>query len=212
MPLITHLDTPKGGHLAVWHYEEDADFFRERIIFNAYDEAQLQAISHPSKQREWLASRYLVRFLVDLPEAIHMEKDEYGKPRLLNVPGFVSLSHCKDYAAAIYHPTHRVGVDVEPHAETVQRIAHKFLFAHELERIEGPDKLEHLLLYWSAKETLYKLHGKKSLAFRERILIDSFKPGESGELRGKVIDSEGLEDVTIPYKRFDWGYLTWAVV
>jgi hypothetical protein len=50
------------------------------------------------------------------------------------------------------------------------------------------------------------------MAFRDRILIDTFKPGDSGELRGKVIDSEGLEDVTIAYRRFDWGYLTWAVV
>ncbi len=212
MPLTLHHKFQDGAGLAVWRYDEEEDFFAEKIRFNDYDKEQLSAISHPSKRREWLASRYLVRFLIDIPEPIQLEKDPFGKPRLVNVPGFMSLSHCKDYAAAIYHPLKRVGVDVEPFAPTVLKIAQKFLFPHELEALEEETKLQSLLIYWSAKETLYKMHGEKGLAFRERILIDPFEPDAAGMLHGKVTEYPEMDSVDIHYEAHDWGYLTWAIL
>jgi phosphopantetheinyl transferase len=212
LPLVVHHEFEEGGGLAVWRYDEPSDFFQERIIFNAYDEAQLASISHPDKQREWLASRYMVRFLVGHPEAIEMDKDEFGRPRLRNVSGYVSLSHCKQYASAIYHPKKRVGVDVEPYGPTVKKIAHKFLFPKELKHIEGPNELDFMLLYWSAKETLYKLHGKKGLAFRERILIAPFQIEDQGLMCGRVTEVPEMQQVDIRFEKQDWGYLTWALL
>ena len=81
-----------------------------------------------------------------------------GKPTL---PGWhISVSHTRGFAALILSDSQEVAVDIEYQSDRVGRIAKKFI------RDDEPvTSIEDMLLLWSAKETLYKLHSSAHLQY-----------------------------------------------
>lgn len=136
----------------------------------------------PSNQS--LTARLVVNSL--LGNDIEITKDETGKPIAKNAKHHISLSHSKTLAAAIVSEQHQVGIDIETIHPRIERIAHKFLTEEELEAITT-NKIETLLLYWSAKEALYKLYAKKQLEFTTQLIVQPFQLQQSGVLKGSII-------------------------
>lgn len=71
--------------------------------------------------------------------------------------GFVALSHSATHAAAAFHPTRPVGIDVEGPRNQFARVAAKFVAPEE----EGLN----LRALWGLKEALYKAIGLPGLHF-----------------------------------------------
>lgn len=86
--------------------------------------------------------------------------EESGKPTLDG--WYVSISHTKGYAAALLSRKHEVGIDIEYTSDRVSRIASRFLRADE-----QPQTVAEQLVYWSAKETMYKLYSEDKLEFQQ---------------------------------------------
>lgn len=128
---------------------------------------------HPKKRLEYLGSRTLIEQMcqsLNIPfHGIH--KDEFGKPHLINSNFHVAISHSYPMIACAIHPISACGIDIESKRPQLLKIKHKFLNPKELERC-GED-LEKLCLHWSAKEALYKIHGRKNLIFAEQLEIIS---------------------------------------
>lgn len=127
---------------------------------------------HPHKKAEYLASRILMNKLCKYSNVSYggIRKDEHGKPHLKSESDFISISHSYPYIACMLDKQKHCGIDIELPRPQLLRIKRKFLSEQELAQV-GED-LKLLCQYWSAKEALYKIHGRKSLAFSENIFIE----------------------------------------
>jgi phosphopantetheine--protein transferase-like protein len=169
MSFFIKKEMPSKGQLGIWRIEEEERFFKNELPLSSANEANL-AKKHPSRRLEWLAGRYLLH---EMSEGKPCQVDEYGKPFLENSPYHVSISHSGDLASVVMN--HKsVGVDIQKITTKIQRIARKFMRAEEMDSLEKGTELEHLHVYWGAKEALYKAYGKKQLDFREHLHVKPF--------------------------------------
>ena len=66
----------------------------------------------------------------------------------------------------------------------------------------GSDIVKHCI-YWCAKESLVKIHGKKDLIFAENLKIDSFTKQKEGELIGRIIVKTYETAIPLQYFVYD---------
>ncbi|WP_159471923.1 4'-phosphopantetheinyl transferase superfamily protein [Dyadobacter sp. 3J3] len=178
MPLVHSEKIEETSTLLLWKLIETESELHESLG-SSYNLDDLETISHPQKRREWLASRILIKILVEqfgfLYEGTH--KDEHGKAFLVNNASHISLTHTFDYVAAVINASAPVGIDMEKTDFKLQRTSGKFLSAPEFE--QANNHLEVLCMYWCAKEAIYKLYGKKKISFKNSIYIKPFDKSQS---------------------------------
>lgn len=165
---------------------------------------EIAGISKPAAQSQ--AARIAANLAAE--RELQILKNELGKPLVENVALNVSLSHSKFWAAAAVSSQFQVGIDVETLESRIERIAHKFLLPLELESIQD-NRIETLSLYWSAKESLYKLYSFKQIDFAQQLRIEPFELQREGLITASIIVAEqSLHDLKIAYKFFDNHVLT----
>ena len=80
-----------------------------------------------------------------------------------------------------------------------------------LSQLKPDEKIEKLILYWSAKEALYKLYGKGEIAFTTQLLIEPFNLSLQGELKAAITGIETpIEKLTVHYRFFNDHVLTYV--
>lgn len=223
MPLHTITPLPGGPLLGLWHLTElPADLWLLLADAPAYAPL-LPARADGPRQAQWLAGRVLVQHLLAEAGAplVPLRNDETGRP-FLTGPGpqlAVSLSHSGEWVAALLAaPGTALGIDVEVVRDKAQRIARKFLNVAELAALEKI-KLEHTFdtisdlerysLLWSAKETLYKLAGRRGIIFRDNLLLD-LPPAPwppAGQLPARLYLANTISRHQICYLRPAAGYV-----
>jgi 4'-phosphopantetheinyl transferase len=199
MPLLKEENIHSHAHWALWHITEKEEELLNGFPFSSPEQEELDKIKVPERRLEWIASRVLLKKLAaeqGLAQA-EIRKDTFGKPYIADCPYHISLSHAFPYAAAIIQKQ-PVGIDIEHSREQLLRIRHKFLHPEELSRA-GND-LQKLGIYWSAKEALYKLYGRKGLLFQEQIRIEPFEPLQEGSLQGWLLTKSAKERYTLHYR------------
>lgn len=209
MPLIFNVSPIKDCQIMIWEISESEDFFKNGLTKKNYLMDEYLSITHPHKQLEWLASRFLAKYLA---ESIGINyngliKDAYNKPYLHNNKEHLSLSHTLTHVAAAIHFHQPIGIDLEKITDRLHIIKHKFLT--ETERENADDDLEKLCIYWSAKESLYKLYGKRGVHFRNELLVSAFAKNDE-VLIGKIVRPDLKEDFTIYKYKIGNAYLTAA--
>jgi 4'-phosphopantetheinyl transferase len=210
MPLILYEAIQPEGELGVWRIEETEDWFRERLELAAAEEAQLSAIKG-RRRTEWLAARQLVHDMSGREERGVFIKDEFGKPRLEGTSWHISISHSHNLAAAIAAPR-SVGIDVQFLVTKIERLAHKFMRPEEMASLHPDKRLEHLHVYWGAKEALYKTYGRRELDFCTNILVDPFSFDlRRGSARARIVKEDFQADFQLRYRQLGDYILVYAV-
>ena len=199
MPLVHSEKIDKTSTLLLWELIETETVLRKKLG-NAYNSEDLMKITHPQKQREWLASRLLIQQLAEQFGITYTgtHKDEHGKAYLVNNNSHISITHTFEYVAVVINPESAVGIDMEKMDAKLQRTSRKYLSEPEFEH--AANDLSALCTYWCAKEALYKLYGKKKISFRESIYIKPFSP-EVPMLTGILTDEDHVVTSSI--------YLRW---
>jgi phosphopantetheinyl transferase len=201
MPLFLR-KTTIDYDLAVWKITEEESFFESHL-------RAPENIPHPKVRLQWYATRYLANELSGQP--VEVLKDEFGKPYLKNALQHISLSHTVNYAVVILSKNYEVGIDIEAVHPRVERIAHKFLTSDELAAIKPEEYTAKLTLLWSAKEALYKLHGRKQLDFTTQLLIEPFTLQTKGELAACVVADGTRQNLKIYYQFFEGNVMAWVL-
>jgi len=80
----------------------------------------------------------------------------------------------------------------------------------ELASIDQTQEALHILLYWSAKETLFKLMPEEAIDFKEHLHISPFVPTEKESFEANETRSQNKQHFTIQYKVFEDFVLTWT--
>ena len=172
-------------HFAIWEISETEEELIEALGSGIKEEIQLSEIKVEAKRLESLASRCALSQILEPFGDFEIYKDQFGKPHLRDESIGLSISHAKGFAAAAINLTGPIGIDIEHQREQIVKIAHKFV--HATERIWVEQDLRKLTQVWSAKEALYKLHGRKQLAFAEQLITKNLHQ-EYGE--GKIIEKK----------------------
>lgn len=188
MPIFYQQVINQHTKLAIWKIEEDEFFFSNSVPVQS-------TITHPHKRLQHFAGRYLLRFLFpNFPyDAIKIAST--NKPFLENEAFHFSISHCKDFAAAIVSTKNRVGIDVEEIDKRVLTIVPKFL--SEIERADFElltfnneqllqEQLKKATLLWSIKESLFKWYGLGKVDFKTMLKIKHLAIENNGTLNALI--------------------------
>lgn len=121
------------------------------------EQACAAAFRNERRRREFLTWRTLLRR--ELGAAVRIGYNGVGAPVLPDGEAFVGVSHC-DGRVAVCLSTRPCAVDIEPAARDFSRAADRCMTPYE--RLLSADPLWPGYV-WCAKETLYKLAGRREL-------------------------------------------------
>ena len=200
MPILFQKKFLPDGELGLWKIEEDTDFFLDKLALSAEEQLLVDHLKG-HRQLEWLASRYLLHVMSGRTSRAACLTDEFGKPYLVNSLFDISISHSREIAAVIAAPR-PVGIDIQKIVSKIERISHKFLSREENESIHPQNRMEHLHVYWGAKEALYKAYGRKQLDFKLDIFVDPFDYEPTGGMcKGYVFKNDYEAAFFIHYQK-----------
>ncbi len=210
MPLFLHENIEPKGEIGMWDITEGDDFFVSELVLT-YSEAKMLEEVIAKRRKEWMAGRLLLHRMSGRKERGLCVKDEYGKPFLENSPFDISLSHSGRFAAVVAAPN-ACGVDVQRLVEKLRRIEGKFMREEEFACLAQEKYLEHLHVFWGAKEAMYKAYGKKKLEFREHILVEPFEYDVTfGRCKGYVRKADTNMEFDIRYRLIENYMLVYAI-
>ncbi len=186
MPLLHTRSLDPHTLLGVWLLDESPEALRPLLPAHMAPLDEL-AEAHPRRQREWLASRALAYQLLQQFTSVplHLQRDPTGKPVFAQTGFRLSITHSPRLAAVILSEKYDVGIDIELVSPKALRVADKFLT--EREKTFTAEDEQQTCLYWSAKETLYKMYSQRQLIFKENLLLEPAQGFETNVLQGQVI-------------------------
>lgn len=196
---IKHIN--KSLSYALWHIEEPLSRLADLYPFTEADQILLDSHKVEIRKAEWLSARLALRALMqahDL-ENLSIHKDAFGKPHLSEAKAHISISHTKNWGAAVLSTQTAVGIDIECPRDQIQRIARKFLHPNEAKWTQND--LGKLTQVWCAKEALYKLHGRTQLIFAEQLLIET--PISEFPSAGLILENGSEERFSLHYDKTD---------
>ncbi|MDQ3140689.1 MAG: 4'-phosphopantetheinyl transferase superfamily protein [Bacteroidota bacterium] len=173
MPLIKEVTILPFSKVLIWHITEPNTFFLKQNLWSPDELTWLHSI-HPSKQKDYLASRTLIYQTLAYDSGIRIFKDEFGKPKLTDGLTQLSISHSEAWTGMSFGRLNS-GFDLQVYADKILHIAPRFLNNRELsliQSIEDPELTIPLItLFWCIKEAVYKCFGQKGVHFKEQISI-----------------------------------------
>lgn len=212
MPVVFNKKIDDQSVLSVWKIEETEEQLLSALQLKQHELDVIASLSNGKRALHWLATRVLLRTMLNTADYIDCQMDEHGKPYLVNSDTHISLSHSYDYAAVIISKGRQVGVDIELIKMKIKSIKHKFLSDVELAQKQIGDNTNGLYVAWCAKEAIYKWHGKKGLEFKQHIHIKPFKLKDEGSLQALVELPAGTKELMVNYFKTKDGYMLGYVV
>lgn len=173
MPLFKSINVNSNTKVLIWKIEESFNALSFDIKLTEKSQKRVDSMKSEIHQRGFLSVRHLLK------EAGYSDTDliydEFGKPHLKDGK-HISITHSFTFSGIIISNANPVGIDIEMQRDKILKIAHKFTPFQEYKTIANHDALvSKLTIVWGAKESLYKIFGKKQLCFLENIYIEDFK-------------------------------------
>jgi len=193
MPVHKTLTVNETTKVLIWKIEESFEILSEGIKLTQRSSARLNGMKSDLHRRGFLSVRHLLNEM-GYTDA-DLVYDEFGKPHLKDGK-FISITHSFTFSGIIISDDTPVGIDIEKQRDKILKIAHKFTPIEEYKSIANHEALvSKLTIVWGAKESLYKIYGKKKLLFLDHIYIEDFS-FETNQTKGKIL----YEGVTDEYK------------
>jgi len=200
-----------GTKLGVWKVEETIEELKDKLLLNEDELRFFNSLNKNKRNIHWLSSRVLLRHLLDTKDFIEVRGDEHGKPHLVNFDYKISISHSYDYAAGMIGKK-AVGIDIEKIKPVISHIARKFLHVNELREIDINSEIQKLYVYWCAKESVFKMNGKRGLLFRENIFLYPFEFKDEGDyVEGYYTYNGQTNSFRVKYEQIDGYMLTYVI-
>lgn len=190
------LKLPDEG-LGIWKIEESPAELLEMLEDKDSYRPFLQSCTSESRRAEWLAVRVLLKMMTGLELTIRYR--ENGAPYLLDFALQLSISHTKGYAAVLLSRESAAGIDIEAISERAIKAAPRFMSEPEISTLTDEHRLQQCLLYWSAKETLFKLAQLEEVDFREHLHISPFPYAPGGVIRAQETRTTRRQTADIRY-------------
>lgn len=159
------------------------------------------------REIETLGKLYLLTQLID--DTCKIWYDDKGKPHLVDDSRNISLTHSHDKLAIIINENESTGIDIELVRDKILNVKHKFLSEKEL--ADANDDVGKLMLYWAAKETLYKIYGLKEVDFIKNLFVNPFTKHNLGTIIGDIRLNDFEASFELNYQFLDNYALVYAL-
>lgn len=163
--------------------------------------------TNTNREKEIAGKNFLLQHLIG--DITKLQYDEKGKPYLINDSRYISISHSYDRLVIILNEKEETGIDIELIREKILKIKHKFL--KKIELADANDDVEKLLIYWAAKETLYKIYGLKEVDFVHHLYVHPFEKKQNGTITGEIKLLKFHQTFRLNYQLVDNYVLVYAV-
>lgn len=178
MPLCYHKLVNTECTIGIWEINESVSELLD--IAGIYENETIwDGLSHPQRKKEFLVKRIVLQHLLK-EKSISVSYDESGKPFLSESSVHISISHTKQYVAAITHNTKTVGIDIEIVHPRIEKISTRFIGEDEKKWLATEHYLEQLYIIWGAKECAFKIYSKGSMDFKKMLRVNKFDYSASG--------------------------------
>lgn len=188
------------GMLGIWELTESCGSLHEQFRFSEKEKSQYEKIINEKRKCEFLAIRLLLQEMMH--NKTEISYNNAGKP-FLDEKLHLSISHSSDLVAVLLSKQ-PAGIDVENLGRNIERVAARFLSIQEtihLQNINNAGRAR--VLYWCAKEALFKCTPMSDIDFKNHISIDPFFPvTDSGKFGGRLIKNNHLANFIFHYQIF----------
>jgi len=201
-----------NSKLGVAQIDKDSETLLSQL---EYKDRYLPFLEKMTERRkcEWLMVRTLLKDLSGEEKEIAYLPN--GKPYLTDHSFYISISHtnykgiagqatsCRPewrhrndkllgFVAIVLDAEKEVAIDIETISPRVLKIKDRFLSEKEAQSISADSEIVHLLLHWSAKESVFKILDTENVDFQSQIHISPFKPviGEWGSFEAQETRTE----------------------
>ena len=172
MPLYKTIRVNDFTKVLVWKIDETLEDLTMGIKLTERNKKRVEAMKSVLHQKGFMSVRQLLKQAGYADADVFY--DAFGKPHLKD-KNYLSISHSFTFTALIISKKKPVGIDVEKQRDKIVKIAHKFTPIEEYNTIANHEALvSKLTVVWGAKESLYKIYGKKKLRFLHHIYIEDF--------------------------------------
>src|SRR5690606_33101133 len=211
MALVYLRELNNQTKFAIWKIEETAEELLSKLQLDDAEQEKLRHLSKGKRTLHWLATRVLLRYLLQTNEYIHCTSDSNGKPYLPDYPYKISLTHSFEYAGVMLSTLGDCGMDLELVMDKVLRIKEKFLKPEELAFINPENEILQLYACWCAKEAVYKLQGNKGVSFLDDMTIKTFNYKPQGVMLLDLTKDNQTVTYEVYYEQFQNYMLGYAV-
>ncbi|HLS36865.1 MAG TPA: 4'-phosphopantetheinyl transferase superfamily protein [Sphingobacterium bovisgrunnientis] len=211
MALVYLRELNNQTKFAIWKIEETAEELLSKLQLDDAEQEKLRHLSKGKRTLHWLATRVLLRYLLQTNEYIHCPSDSNGKPYLPDYPYKISLTHSFEYAGVMLSTLGDCGMDLELVMDKVLRIKEKFLKPEELAFINPENEILQLYACWCAKEAVYKLQGNKGVSFLDDMTIKTFNYKPQGVMLLDLTKDNQTVTYEVYYEQFQNYMLGYAV-
>lgn len=200
MPLYKSLTIDKTTKVLIWKIEQPLAVLMEGIELTDRSKERLDSMKSDLHKRGFISVRHLLK------EAGYTDHDliydAFGKPHLKDGK-HISITHSFTFSGIIIADDVAVGIDIEKQRDKILKIASKFTPIQEYKTIANHDALiSKLTIVWGAKESLYKIYGKKKLLFLHHIYVDDFK-FDDHKTTGEIRYQGEVDAYTIQFLEFE---------
>lgn len=186
MPIVSDFYPAESLRASLWRINETEEELLGMIRLSEDDTWKLSTLRNPSRRRQWLAVRVLLKEMLH-PQSAQIIYNAHGKPSLEPAGGkMISVSHSGDHVAVSlsFQPV-LTGIDIEPLHPRIRRVAQRFLSEKELKALPPDPGLFELYYHWCSKEALFKLYGFPGIDFRNEIEVEPIEYFCNGAGRGR---------------------------
>ncbi len=200
MPLIQFKQINSGTHAGLWQISESADDLINRLQLSNQELDMIKAFQSGKRYLHWLASRVLLRSMLNTDKYIEMEIGNNGQPVISNFPFKVSITHSHEMTAVIISDSNEVGIDVELIQPKIMKILPKFLSENEIKDLGNNLNPQNVCIAWCAKEVMFKAYAAGGIDFKSVLSLDLNKLGKHGVLNGRLRKKNIFQEYAIIYE------------
>jgi phosphopantetheinyl transferase len=184
MPFEKKINVP-GGIIGIRSLIESSEILLAQHKLSETDQQRFDKLKIERRKKEFLTTRILLKNILGENQII--EYHSSGKPKLKDSKKNISISHSADFAA-IYISNKKIGIDIEQTSRNIDKVATRFLHPKEKEFISDlKDQQKAKILFWSAKEAIFKCSDFQGIQFSEQIIIEPFNMELKGTFNGSLL-------------------------
>lgn len=199
MPIYKRITVDEDTVALIWKIEESLEFLENDIELTNYCRNRYDDMKSVIHKKGFMSIRHLLNEFGY--SDFDLEYDQKGKPHLKDEK-HISITHSFEFTAVIIS-NKKVGIDIEKQREKIKLIAPKFTPIEEYKALgNGEDLIRKLTIVWGAKESLYKLYGKKGLLFLHDIFVEDFDISEQ-KTTARVTHEEKVTFYTLNFLEFE---------
>ncbi|MEO9953362.1 4'-phosphopantetheinyl transferase superfamily protein [Nonlabens sp.] len=189
MPLFHSLNNRENTEVYIWKITETEAFLRTDIELSENSKNRLSTMSSDLHRRGFLSIRHLLK--IAGYSDLQLFYTDNGKPHLEDGK-HISITHSYEFTAIIISDV-PIGIDIEKQRDKIKRIAPKFIGYEEGFISSLENSIKELTVVWGAKESMYKLYGKKGLGFKAHCLVEPFTMNSDLTISRIVYEDDNLK-------------------